>query len=106
MSKVPEGAGQQWLSRVARRVLLDAANALVGHLDAMILVGAQAVYLRSGDGGLPVAAFTADADLGIDLSLLGPDPRLEEAMRSAGFELGLDRRRPQPGTWFAALGSK
>lgn len=100
MSKVPQGAEQQGLHIVARRILLDAADALAGHLEAMILVGAQAVYLRSGDAGLRVAAFTADADLGIDLSLLGPDPRLEDAMRAAGFELGLDRPRPQPGTWF------
>ncbi len=66
MSKVRPSADQQELYGVARRVLLDAADALAGHLDAMILVGAQAVYLRSADAGLSIAVFTADADLGID----------------------------------------
>jgi hypothetical protein len=31
----------------ARRVLLDALTALTTHLDALVLVGAQAVYLRT-----------------------------------------------------------
>ena len=103
MSKVRPSADQQELYGVARRVLLDAADAPAGHLDAMILVGAQAVYLRSADAGLSIAVFTADADLGIDLSLLGHDPRIEDAMRTAGFELGLDQPRPQPGTWFSQV---
>ena len=33
---------------IARRVLLDALAALSSHLDAIVLVGAQAVYLRVG----------------------------------------------------------
>jgi hypothetical protein len=39
----------------ARAVLLDAFEALAGQLDAVIVVGAQAVYLRSGEGDLLVA---------------------------------------------------
>lgn len=34
----------------ARRVLLDALVALEGHLDNLILVGAQAVYHYAGEG--------------------------------------------------------
>ena len=32
----------------ARTALLDAADALTGQLDALVLVGAQAIYLHTG----------------------------------------------------------
>ena len=47
----------------ARLVLLDALEALGEQRDAMILVGAQAVYLRTGDVSLAVSEYTRDADL-------------------------------------------
>ena len=55
---------------LARRVLLDALDALGSHRNAMVLVGAQAVYLRVGEGDLAVAPFTTDGDLAIDPTLL------------------------------------
>ena len=51
---------------VARRVLLDALDALGPHRDAVILVGAHAVYMRVGEGDLAVAPHTTDGDLAID----------------------------------------
>ena len=45
---------------MARRVLLDALEALGAHRDAIILVGAQAVYLRVGEADLAVAPYTTD----------------------------------------------
>lgn len=36
----------------ARRVLLDALTALREHRDAIVLVGAQAVYIHAGDADL------------------------------------------------------
>lgn len=36
----------------ARRVLLDALEALGPHRKAVVLVGAQAIYLRVGEGNL------------------------------------------------------
>ena len=74
-------------ARVARRVLLDALEALGTHRKAVVLVGAQAVYLRVGEGNLAVSPFPTDADLAIDPR--GPDdePSLAEAMKGAGFEL-------------------
>ncbi|MFV2019023.1 hypothetical protein [Micromonospora sp. LOL_023] len=70
----------------ARRVLLDALHTLDRHRDAVVLVGAQAIYLQAGDADLDVsvAPFTADADLSIDPDKLGPDPRIAEAMQAAG----------------------
>jgi len=50
----------------ARAALLDATDALVPFLDAMVLVGAQAVYLRAGDAGLMVAEYTTNADFAFD----------------------------------------
>lgn len=82
----------------ARRVLLDALDALASHLDAVIVVGAQAVYLRTGAIDLPVAPFTTDGDLALDPSRLEDEPTLEDAMGFAGFRLE-PPDKPEPGIW-------
>jgi hypothetical protein len=85
---------------VARRVLIDALVALESHRDSIIVVGAQAVYLRTGPSVSAVAPFTTDGDLALDPTDLVDDPRLEEAMRGAGFELLVDQAgAQQPGIW-------
>ncbi len=100
VAKLPEGIGSQdheALNVVARRVLLDALDALDAledQRDAVTLVGAQAIYLRSVDVELGVAAYTSDADLGLDPALLQDVPLLEAAMGAAGFVLS-----EQPGSW-------
>jgi predicted nucleotidyltransferase len=70
---------------MARRVLLDALEALADHRDAIVLVGAQAVYLRTGEADLAVAPFTTDGDLAIDPAVLAETPPLERALMAAGF---------------------
>jgi hypothetical protein len=70
---------------LARRVLLDALDALGSHRDAVVLVGAQAVYLRVGEGDLAVAPFTTDGYLAIDPAMLAETPPLEQALKGAGF---------------------
>lgn len=80
---------------IARQVLLDALEALQDHLHAIILVGAQAIYLHAGAADVAVAEFTTDADLAIDPSMLGMEPDLEMAMQDAGFM----RQTDQPGIW-------
>ena len=70
---------------MARRVLLDALDALGPHHDALVLVGAQAVYLRVGEADLAVAAFTTDGDLAIDPAALASIPPIERTLRDAGF---------------------
>ena len=88
----------------ARRVLLDALAALAPHGKAFIVVGAQAVYLRTqpNDVVVTVAPYTTDADLALDPTLLGDEPLLEDSMRRAGFELrGNDDDQTQPGIWSA-----
>ena len=69
----------------ARRGLLDTLDAGVDQLDAIVLVGAQAVYLHTGDADLAVDPYTADADLALDPRELHAQPRLEELMADAGF---------------------
>ncbi len=81
----------------ARRALLDALEALAPHRDSLILLGAQAVYIHTGESDIAVAPYTKDADVAIDPRQLGRDPVLGEAMRGAGFEPG-----PQPGIWQAS----
>ena len=70
---------------IARRVLLDALEALGPHRGATILVGAQAIYLHTGDADLAVAEYTTDADLALDPDLLEEIPPLEQALQDAGF---------------------
>ena len=70
---------------VARRVLLDALDALGPHRDAVILVGAHAVYMRVGEADLAVAPHTTDGDLAIDPTRLGAIPPLEQVLSQAGF---------------------
>ncbi|WP_426748463.1 GSU2403 family nucleotidyltransferase fold protein [Myxococcus faecalis] len=83
---------------VARRVLLDALEALGPHREAVVLVGAQAVYLRVGEAELAVAPFTTDGDLAIDPEVLEEIPPLEEALTKAGF---FPESRSSVGIWIA-----
>jgi hypothetical protein len=86
----------------SRRVLLDALEALAGHRDAVILIGAHAVYLYTGEADVPIATRTKDSDLALDPGLLAADPLLEEAMGAAGFHRNL--AGGQPGEWLSAEG--
>lgn len=70
---------------IARCVLLDALGALGEHRDATILVGAQAIYLHTGDADLGVAEYTTDVDLALDPDSLAEIPPLEQALEGAGF---------------------
>ncbi|WP_202918749.1 hypothetical protein [Saccharothrix deserti] len=79
---------------MARSVLLDALDALGPHRDAAVLVGAQAVYLHSGDADLSTAPTTTDADLALSPDRLADEPLIAAAMGGAGFVPG-----GQPGTW-------
>lgn len=78
----------------ARRVLLDALSGLQPHLDAFVLVGAQAVYLRTVDRIPGYQPFTTDADLVFDPERLADAPLLADAMTKAGFIFS-----GQPGIW-------
>lgn len=83
----------------ARTVLLDALDALVEHRSSLVVVGAQAVYLRTGSAGLTIAPFTTDGDVTLDPRALSSSPLLEEAMGAAGFHLLEHLRGIEPGTW-------
>ena len=80
----------------ARETLLDAVEALGRHNDAVVLVGAQAIYVHteSEDSSFAVSPFTYDADIVLDPSLLGSNPAIVDAMSRAGFRLG-----DQPGLY-------
>ena len=73
---------------LARAVLLDAIEALGNQRSAVIVVGAQAVYLHTGAIDLGVPEFTLDADITLDPALLNEVPEIEAAMLGAGFERG------------------
>ena len=83
----------------ARRVLLDATDALAEQLDAIVLVGAQAIYLHTGDANLAVAEYTTDADFSIGPSDLTDSPLLAELMIAGGFVPD-----QHPGAWLSPDG--
>jgi hypothetical protein len=85
----------------ARTVLLDALEALAEHRDAVIVIGAQAVYLRTGGLDIALAEATKDSDVALDPRTLGPDPKIEEAMKKAHF---YPSNKRQPGSWVNAEG--
>jgi len=79
---------------VARRALLDALDALGAHRSALILVGAQAIYLHTGQADLAVAVYATDADLVVEPGALRDAPKTGDLMHEAGFERGT-----QVGSW-------
>jgi hypothetical protein len=81
---------------LARAVLLDALAALGDQRNAVIVVGAQAVYLHAGAIDLAVPEFTIDADITLDPSLLRDVPEIEAAMLGARFV-----RSTRVGVWIA-----
>jgi hypothetical protein len=83
---------------VARKVLLDALETLEPHLGALILVGAQAVYLHA-PAGVAQPPYTTDGDLAIDPELLATKPDIGAALEASGF-----RRGPNPGAWLSHEG--
>lgn len=84
----------------ARGALLDALTALEAHIEAFVLVGAQAIYLRVGDADVAVPGSTTDGDLAVDPDLLNDAPLLAEAMEGAHFRLREERPGVQePGIW-------
>jgi hypothetical protein len=99
---VPEAASTGDLLVRSRSAMLDALDALAGHRDAIIVIGAQAVYLRTGSAAVALAEATKDSDLAIDPRSLREDPRVEAAMRAAGFVP--NPIHGNPGAWVNAMG--
>lgn len=90
-------AGDADLLTRARAALLDALEALAEHREAVVVIGAQAIYLHTGGATLALAETTKDSDLSLDPRVLDAEPLVEETMRAAGFEL--DPVARQPGVW-------
>jgi len=86
----------------ARSALLDALDALREQRDALVLIGAQAIYLHTGAAPVALAEATKDSDLAIDPRALSDSPLLDEAMQRAGFQRNL--AEPQPGGWLSPRG--
>ena len=84
----------------ARAALLDVAEALAEQLDAVVLVGAQAVYIHTGDADfVATAPYTTDADFCIAPKHLNDTPLLDKLLTAHGFSPG-----EQPGSWHSPDG--
>lgn len=88
------GGGDVDLIVRARSALLDAVEALSEHRDSLVLIGAQAVYLRTGGLRVALAEATKDSDVALDARTVADEPLLDDAMTRAGFY-----RSDQPGSW-------
>lgn len=86
----------------SRGALLDALEALAEHRDAVVIIGAQAIYLRTPAAPVALAEATKDSDLALDPRRLGPRPLIEEAMTAAGFVINPTTN--QPGAWQTPAG--
>ena len=95
-------AGDADLLVAARSVLLDALAALAAHREALVLIGAQAIYLHTDTAVVALAETTKDSDLAVDPRELHDAPLLDDAMREAGFHR--DTAHPQPGSWLSPEG--
>lgn len=83
-------------SEHSRRALICVVgDVLASHWDAITLVGAHAVMLRTEGLDLPQGA-TGDGDLGITPELTSDVPAIGELMVAAGFEA---RSQVRPGLW-------
>ena len=71
-------------SVAARSAPLDALEALADHRAALVLIGAQAIYLHTGGALVALAEATKDSDLAVDPRVLSDDPRLSTPMTHAG----------------------
>ena len=87
---------------VARRALIGALETLQPHLDSLVLVGAQAVYLNSNHIELPLAPATSDADIAFDTRSLEVSPEIRELLREAGYSP--NETAKNPGHWINAEG--
>jgi hypothetical protein len=92
----PGGTDTDLLVR-SRSALLDALEALVAHRDAVIVVGAQAIYLQTSSAPVALAEATKDSDLALDPRSMPDEPTIESAMRDAHFLPNLVSG--QPGAW-------
>jgi hypothetical protein len=89
--QVPRSASEH-----SRRALISVVSEiLAAHWDALTLVGAHAVMLRTEGLALSQGA-TGDGDLGITPQLTSDVPAIGELMGAAGFEA---RSPVRPGLW-------
>ena len=86
------------LYAATRCALLDALDALASEHDGLVLVGAQAIFLHTGDVDEAITTETKDADLALDPAALHANPLLETAMTSAAFTSISHTRSPARGS--------
>lgn len=85
----------------ARSALLDTLQALETHIDALVLVGAQAIYLQTVDFVSEVAPTTVDADFAIDTTVLENSPDIELVLLESNFKYSASGN---PGQWMTPNG--
>jgi hypothetical protein len=83
----------------ARRALLDVLELLEAQRHGLVIVGAQAVYLRAPAGRTGELTHTTDGDLALDPDLLTETPDIGALLATAGYRAG-----PNPGAFVSPGG--
>jgi hypothetical protein len=82
----------------ARRTLITVLRHLaVYREDAIVVAGAQAVYIRTAAEAFPFTPFTFDSDIVLDPRVLDPEPPVGSILASLGYV----HRAEQPGLYWA-----
>lgn len=71
----------------ARSALLDVLELLEPHRDAIVVIGAQAVYAHAPAETTQYSTYTTDADLAFDPDLMASSPDIAVLLRGAGYQL-------------------
>jgi hypothetical protein len=74
-----------------------------GLLDALVLVGAQAIAFHTDESHEPISIETKDSDLVVDPAKLRSEPLLEDALAAAHFKPNVVTG--QPGEWLSPEGT-
>jgi hypothetical protein len=83
----------------ARRALLNVLELLDAQRQGIVIVGAQAVYLRAPAGRTEEVTYTTDGDLALDPDLLTQTPDIGFLLATAGYRAG-----PNPGAFVSPDG--
>ena len=94
-------AGDAELPIAARAALLDALDALAEQRNALVLIGAQAIYLHTGGANIALAEATKDSDLAM---IPGARRRPAPGRRDDRRRLSPRPTYPQPGSWLSPTG--
>lgn len=97
------GAPMDSLTLATRVAIANVVRTLGGNSEALVLIGAHAIYLRTPDFRSAVAPATKDADFVLRPEVLTTIDPLDQVLVSAGYQR---KGSDLPGTWVDPTGAE